>query len=1087
MATYHWNGVSDDWTVPTDWTPSGVPGVGDSSTIDAAGVYTVGIAAGETITVDQLAMSAADATLQIDGEFRTADLEFNAGTIALTGVISDSTVHANGGVFSYNFGTFSNVTYRGLLDLGDSGVLQVQNGLSVTDAAGTGAGTINVTGNGATLIVNDSSTLDSVTINVGSDTGFDSFNANGTSFTLGTGAVVNSVGLNGLQLGGSAVVTNNGVINAGVAGGQASISATGFVNAGALNVTGGQTLNVSSTDFGNTGTVFVDASSDIEIQGSTIAASQASGGTVDIEGTLNLNGATIDLGPTSAFANTTLGGTLENGVIVSNGGTITYNFGTLLADTFRGTLDLGASGVAIVLGGLTVTDAAGTGAGTINVTGTGASLIFNDATTLDNVTLNVGSDTGFDSVNANGTSFTLGSGAVVNSVGLNGLQLGGSAVVTNNGVINAGVAGGQASISATGFVNAGALNVTGGQTLNVSSTDFGNTGTVFVDASSDIEIQGSTIAASQAVGGTVDIEGTLNLNGATIDLGPTSAFANTTLGGTLENGVIVSNGGTITYNFGTLLADTFRGTLDLGNSGVAIVLGGLTVTDAAGTGAGTINVTGTGASLIFNDATTLDNVTINVGSDTGFDTVNANNATLVLGAGVVVNSVGVNGLQLGGNSVVVNNGRINAGVAGGTAAIDVGSFTNAGTIAISNKQALSLTSQTGTATNTGLISVITGGSLTVGSALAGTGTVAVGSNSFAEFGGAVASSQTIALQGTGVNLVLDQPAAVAAKITGFVSSDRIDLIGFTTLGSKVQAAGSKAVVTGTSPTATLNLGTLARGQGYGLVSDGRGSSFLITGQVINGRAGGNANIVVPTGNAIINAQRFNNKITVGSGDAVINAGLGQATVRAGDGNVVVNISGSRNQVTTGNGSNVVSGNASIDLISLGSGNDQVRICGNLNAVNAGAGNNTVDLTGNFNLVKTGNGDDTITTIGRNDLVLLSGGTDTVSVSGTSNAVFLGTGNDTINDAGKNLNVFATTGVGNSIVTGVASDPSFVLDLVGGVGGYTSGAQAYAALVSDGNGGSLLSLGAGSSVDFAGVLSTQLSAKNFAVIPHAHFA
>jgi hypothetical protein len=40
-CTKTWNGGSGAWETPSDWTPSGVPGSGDSVCITASGTYTV--------------------------------------------------------------------------------------------------------------------------------------------------------------------------------------------------------------------------------------------------------------------------------------------------------------------------------------------------------------------------------------------------------------------------------------------------------------------------------------------------------------------------------------------------------------------------------------------------------------------------------------------------------------------------------------------------------------------------------------------------------------------------------------------------------------------------------------------------------------------------------------------------------------------------------------------------------------------------------------------------------------------------------------------------------------------------------------
>ena len=799
--------------------------------------------------------------------------------------------------------------------------------------------------------------------------------------------------------------------------------------------------------------------------------------TLEIDATLAVGGLF-----TAAAGTVALTGTLQDTVVAGTGAAFDYNFATFDHVTYEGTLDLGDNGVLFVQDGLRVTGAGGTGAGEIDVTGSGdASLIVSDSETIDNVTINVGSDTGFDSFNANGATLTLGAGVVLNSVGVNGLQLGGIAVVTNDGTINLGVSGGAAAIS-TDFVNAGQLNVTNGQSLAISGASFGNTGAVFIDSASTVTFEGTAIAATQASGGSVDIEGVLNDNGSTIDLGAGSAFADTTLGGTLENAVIVSDGGVASYNFGTLQASTVDGTLDLGASGVLFVTGGLTVAGAGGTGAGVIDVTGAGAaSLIVSDSETLDHVTINVGSNAGFDSLNANGGTFTLGAAGVLNSVGLNGLQLQGIAAVSNLGKIAAGVAGAAAFIDTASFSNAGIIAVSNRQTLTLTSESGTVVSTGSILVSGGGSLDLTSALSGAGHVAVGAGSTLQLGGAVSSGQAIALQGTGVNLILGEPAMVAASISGFVSGDRIDLAGLSPDVYAVSRVGNNAVVTGGAAPFTLTMGPIAAGQGFGLVVDGLGGSDLIVGRVITGPTHGGAHIGVPTGNALITAHGSNNSITVGSGDTVINAGGGLARVSVGNGNAVVTIAGNLDAVMAGNGNDIVHGTANASAVKLGDGNDEVRLTGSLDFVHTGDGHSTIAVNGAADLVGVGAGSNAIALQGNHDVALLGSGINAVTVSGGGDAVFLGVGSPTVTDAGHGLVAVAGLGAGNSMISGVGSDPAFALDLIGGVGGYTSGAAAYAALTTDGHGGSLLALGSTGSVDFLGVAATQLSAGNFHVL------
>jgi hypothetical protein len=64
--------------------------------------------------------------------------------------------------------------------------------------------------------------------------------------------------------------------------------------------------------------------------------------------------------------------------------------------------------------------------------------------------------------------------------------------------------------------------------------------------------------------------------------------------------------------------------------------------------------------------------------------------------------------------------------------------------------------------------------------------------------------------------------------------------------------------------------------------------------------------------------------------------------------------------------------------------------------------------------------------------------------------------------------------------GFLSDPTGVVDLAGGVGGYTDTAGVLSALKEDGHGGTLLPLGGSSCLDFVGVAPSQLHTANFQI-------
>jgi hypothetical protein len=102
-----------------------------------------------------------------------------------------------------------------------------------------------------------------------------------------------------------------------------------------------------------------------------------------------------------------------------------------------------------------------------------------------------------------------------------------------------------------------------------------------------------------------------------------------------------------------------------------------------------------------------------------------------------------------------------------------------------------------------------------------------------------------------------------------------------------------------------------------------------------------------------------------------------------------------------------------------------------------------------------------------------------TVKGTGDTINVGL-NDAITDKGASTEFKIGSNVGALKISDFGSDPTGLVDLIGGVGGYTTAGQAYAALTSDGSGGSLLSLAATSdgSIDFLGVAPSALHATNF---------
>ena len=104
----------------------------------------------------------------------------------------------------------------------------------------------------------------------------------------------------------------------------------------------------------------------------------------------------------------------------------------------------------------------------------------------------------------------------------------------------------------------------------------------------------------------------------------------------------------------------------------------------------------------------------------------------------------------------------------------------------------------------------------------------------------------------------------------------------------------------------------------------------------------------------------------------------------------------------------------------------------------------------------------------------------LKIVGTADIVYAGL-NDTLADGGSGSLFKIAGSMGALNVSGFGADTaSGVFDLLGGEGAYTTAGAAYAALTSDGHGGSLLSFGTNGSLDIAGVAKSSLSAADFKI-------
>ena len=124
-----------------------------------------------------------------------------------------------------------------------------------------------------------------------------------------------------------------------------------------------------------------------------------------------------------------------------------------------------------------------------------------------------------------------------------------------------------------------------------------------------------------------------------------------------------------------------------------------------------------------------------------------------------------------------------------------------------------------------------------------------------------------------------------------------------------------------------------------------------------------------------------------------------------------------------------------------------------------------DLTvsGSTDAITATTGDKISVARGTGDTITGSGFTATAAaatgftIKGTGDIVYAGL-NDALTDGGSSDTFKIGSNVGSLKISGFGSDTTGIVDLLNGVGGYTTAAAAFHALASDGAGGSLLSLG-----------------------------
>ena len=523
----------------------------------------------------------------------------------------------------------------------------------------------------------------------------------------------------------------------------------------------GSTLNLNG-DWANTSTITATDAT-LNLGGSftldDLGTLSRSGGTVNITGTLDLEGQTLTL-------NAATGDWVLNGGTIQNGTINTADGAQLLASTsssnrlrdvvVAGDVDLAVGRAALRIDNVTVD-------GTLTLSGNTSSLAFEGDQTLNGtgqVVLSAQSGAVFEM--ASEGTLTIAAGLTVRGEGnlASSRNFGRTMSLINQGTIIADVSGQTLIVGGQGtggtFTNQGTLIEENGGILNVQDQD-GNLGGVEVADGSTLTLDGtytidqplvvgtgstlnlngdwantSTITATDATlnlggsftlddlgtlsrsGGTVNITGTLDLEGQTLTL-------NAATGDWVLNGGTIQNGTINTADGAQLLASTsssnrlrdvvVAGDVDLAVGRAALRIDNVTVD-------GTLTLSGNTSSLAFEGDQTLNGtgqVVLSAQSGAVFEM--ASEGTLTIAAGLTVRGEGnlASSRNFGRTMSLINQGTIIADVSGQT--LIVGgqgtddTFTNQGTLRA--KRAAATLNVQNLDGNDGLVQVAEGSTLTL--------------------------------------------------------------------------------------------------------------------------------------------------------------------------------------------------------------------------------------------------------------------------------------------------------------------------------------------------------------------------------------
>ena len=843
VYTANWTGGTGDWSNSANW------------------LYSP--AAPSPVTFPDDGNDGLDYAVQINTAGPTI-LDVSASVFALRIGINGTLATASGGSPVLNVGpdSFEN---DGKIEIVDNSSLTTGGTINNNGVINIGSGG---TGGASTLIASGNTTLsgNGSVILAGGDS---SMNGNGYALTVastisGTGTIT-----------GFSTLTNEGFINANVFGGKLTINGEALTNDGTINADAG-TLALTDTTVNGSGRVYINTGSNLILSGATlnnvnlysaggvitIAAGAASlinnsgngifnmngtltiadAATLNLEGNVGSGSGVISVGDSSGPATLGLAGNTTLNILTAlggqsaiqgNGNTLTVEreivgtgtitgFSTLTNDS---TINANAAGGQLTIKGGTVansnqieasnggtlalTDTTISGNGQVNLYGTGNNLILS-GTTLNNVILS--------SSSSSVITVAAGAASLINNTGSGSFSVNGTLNIADAGTLNLE---GNIGPAGTGVINVGdgssaaILGLAGNTTLGIATV---------LEGQSTLQGNGYALTLQSGISGTGSITGFSTLtNDGNIDANVAGKQLTISGGAVVNNRLIeASNGGTLALTNTTVSGN---GQLDANGTGANLILSGTTLNNITlGSSSGGMISVATGAASLINDSSggnldlsgTLniaDGATLNVegymGGGPGVLNVGDGSGpgSLIL---VGNTTLGVNTV-LNGQSVIQGNGyalTLQSGISGTGTITGFSTLTNNGTID-ANITGGQLTISGGTVANSQIIEASNGGTL----ALTNT---------------TVSGSRTVALNGTGANLILSGTTLNNVFLNSYSGSVITVAAGAASLIN--DTSGGNPNLNGTlniADAATLNVeGNMGGGSGVLNVGDGSSPATL---------------------------------------------------------------------------------------------------------------------------------------------------------------------------------------------------------------------------------------------------------------------